>query len=126
MMALERRDLIFPSDVFHDTQSLFVRIRDPKTARFARRQRGRIDDESIIWVAQQVFGSLSPDTKLFPWLNQCFSKAVELHYAASGSTTLTSRRGCDPRSLTWLRRHVSVLCFRRLELGRLARQMGAS
>ena len=117
MMALERRDLIFPSDVFHDTQSLFVRIRDPKTARFARRQRGRIDDESIIWVAQQVFGSLSPDTKLFPGSINVFRKQWNCimqhlgvpHSQAGGGATPGVLRGsgatylyCASEDLSWV------------------------
>ena len=116
MMALERRDLIFPSDVFHVTQSLFVRIRDPKTARFARRQHGRIDDESIIWVAQQVFGSLSPDTKLFPGSINVFPKQWNCimqhlgvpHSQAGGGATPGVLRGsgatylyCASEDLSW-------------------------
>ena len=66
MMALQRRDLTFPSDVCFDSARLFIKIREPKTARFARRQHGRIDDPVIIEVAQRVFGSLEADNKLFP------------------------------------------------------------
>lgn len=66
MIALVRRDLILPADVFHDSSSLFVKVRDPKTARFARRQHGRIDDESIINFVAAVFGDLPLDAKLYP------------------------------------------------------------
>ena len=108
--------------MFHDTQSLFVRIRDPKTARFARRQHGRIDDESIIWVAQQVFGSLSPDTKLFPGSINVFPKQWNCIMQHLGVPHSQAGRGATPGVL---RRHTSVLCFRRLELvawrGRWAR-----
>ena len=41
MMALQRRDLIFPSDVCFDSASLFIKIREPKTAPFARLRRSR-------------------------------------------------------------------------------------
>ena len=66
MVALVRRDLVFPSDLHHDTASLFVRIRDPKTARFARRQHGRIDDQVIINFAESVFGGLPLGAQLYP------------------------------------------------------------
>ena len=66
MVALVRRDLVFPSDLHHDTASLFVRIRDPKTARFARRQHGRIDDQVIINFAESVFGGLPLSAQLYP------------------------------------------------------------
>eukprot|EP00438_Fugacium_kawagutii_P034033 Skav222219 [mRNA] locus=scaffold552:275929:282761:+ [translate_table: standard] len=65
MLALVRRDLIFPSDVCYDSSALFIRIRDPKTARFARRQHGRVDDPGIIFVVESLFGSLAADDKLY-------------------------------------------------------------
>ena len=96
MMALERRDLIFPADVCRDTESLFVRIRDPKTARFARRQHGRIDDQCIIQVAEHVFGALPPSTKLFPGSINVFRKqwnSIMLHLGVPHSQ---SDRGATP------------------------------
>lgn len=82
MMALVRQDLIFPSDVSYDTSALYVRIRDPKTARFARRQHGRIDDVGIITIAERVFGTLPKDTKLYPGSMHSFRRqwnAIMLH-----------------------------------------------
>lgn len=66
MLNLCRRDLVFPSDMHYDSTSLYVRIRDPKTARFARRQHGRIDDASIIALTEKLFGKLPFDARLFP------------------------------------------------------------
>lgn len=66
MLALTRRDLVFPADLNHDSSSLYIRVRDPKTARFARRQHSRVDDQSIIRLALSVFGNLQLDEKLFP------------------------------------------------------------
>ena len=65
MLSLLRKDLVFPSDVCFDTAALYIRIRDPKTARFARRQHGRIDDPEIILVAETLFGKLSADSRLY-------------------------------------------------------------
>eukprot|EP00438_Fugacium_kawagutii_P012421 Skav228466 [mRNA] locus=scaffold1233:34393:36015:+ [translate_table: standard] len=66
MMALTRGDLIFPSDLNYDHCCLFLRISNPKTARFARRQHGRIDDPCVIRVVESIFGKLKAQQKLYP------------------------------------------------------------
>ena len=91
MLSLVRKDLIFPRDLFYDSPSLFVKIRDSKTARFARRQHGRIDDPGIIAVTEAIFGSLSLEARLYPASIASFRKS----YAGSPA---------------WLRRDLS-LCF---------------
>ena len=65
MLALTRRDLVLPRDTAFDSQSMFVHVRDPKTARFARRQHGRIDDAKIIAVVDRLFGKLPLSARLF-------------------------------------------------------------
>ena len=74
MMALTRRDLVFPSDLHYDNSALYVRVKDPKTARFARRQHSRIDDASIIAVVEAVFGHLALDDRLYPGTINTFRK----------------------------------------------------
>ena len=74
MIALVRRDLILPSDVFYDSASLFIKVRDPKTARFARRQHGRVDDDSIITFVEAVFGGLPLNDPLYPASMTTFRK----------------------------------------------------
>lgn len=66
--------LFFQKNVCYDSASLFLRIRDPKTARFARRQHGRIDDEFVIKVAFQAFGGLPPAERLFHGSMSTFRK----------------------------------------------------
>ena len=65
MLALKRRDLLFPRDLSYDTNSLYIYVRNPKTARFARRQHGRIDDWQIIAVAESAFNSLPLESPLY-------------------------------------------------------------
>jgi len=65
MLSLVRKDLVFPSDLNHETGALYLRVRDPKTARFARRQHSRIDDESIIQIAEAAFGKLPLESRLY-------------------------------------------------------------
>lgn len=74
MMALTRRELLFPSDLCHDAPCLFVKLNNPKTARFARRQHGRIDDEWTIRILQHLFGSAPLDAKLYPYSLATFRK----------------------------------------------------
>jgi len=65
IISLRRRDLVFPEDIGSEQQSLFIHLRDPKTARFARRQHGRIDDLQIINVCRSAFGEFSLDEFLY-------------------------------------------------------------
>ena len=65
MISLRRKDLILPRDTAYDSDSLFVHVRDPKTARFARRQHGRIDDANIIAVVDCLFAELPLNERLF-------------------------------------------------------------
>eukprot|EP00435_Cladocopium_sp_Y103_P070221 s765_g34.t2 len=74
MLALTRRDLVFPTDLNHDTLALYIRVRDPKTARFARRQHSRVDDPGIISIALAVFGDLQLDDRLYPGSLSSFRK----------------------------------------------------
>ena len=74
MMSLVRRDLILPSDVLYESSSLFIKVRDPKTARFARRQHGRVDDPSIINYVEAVFSQLPLDSRLYPASMTTFRK----------------------------------------------------
>ena len=74
MLNLYRKDLIFPGDVAFDTSSLYVRVRDPKTARFARRQHSRVDDTGIIQVTEALFSGLQGDDKLYPGSMSAFRR----------------------------------------------------
>ena len=66
MISLVRSDLVFPRDLDYEMQCMFLHIQNPKTARFARRQHGRIDDEFVIWMCEKLFFDLPLDQKLFP------------------------------------------------------------
>ena len=64
-LHLERADLIFPSDSLENRSVLYIHIKNPKTARFARRQHVRIDDTSVILMAQLFFEHLPLGARLF-------------------------------------------------------------
>ena len=107
MMALVRRDLIFPVDVHFDSHSLFVKIRDPKTARFARRQHCRIDDPSIIQIVSKAFGNLPACEKLYPGTMNTFRRQWNCIMLKLGVPHAQSAQGATPGVLrgsgaTWL------------------------
>ena len=60
-----RQDLVFPEDALTASSTLYVHIRSPKTARFARKQHARIDDPSILHLARQLFFDLPLGSRLF-------------------------------------------------------------
>ncbi len=96
MLALQRKDLIFPADVYFDSLSLYVKIRDPKTARFARRQHGRIDDESLIALAFSVFGALPLESKLYPASITSFRKQWNMVMSRLGVPCKQATNGATP------------------------------
>lgn len=96
IMALVRRDLIFPRDVHFDSPSLFIRVRDPKTARFARRQHGRVDDSSVIKICEALFFSLPLDEKIFPGSMTSFRKQWNSIMNRLGVPCTQAAKGATP------------------------------
>ena len=74
MLQLTRRDLVFPKDLEYDMQCLFIHVRNPKTARFARRQHGRVDDAFVIKFLEHLYFKLPLDARLFPWSISVFRR----------------------------------------------------
>ena len=96
MMALTRRELLFPSDLCHDAPCLFVKLNNPKTARFARRQHGRIDDEWTIRILYHLFGSVSLDTKIYPYSLATFRKQWNAIMQQLGIPSTQAGHGATP------------------------------
>lgn len=65
-LCLTRRDWVFPEDTLMEQSALYIFIRNPKTARFARRQHACVDDKPIQFLAACVFKDLALDARLFP------------------------------------------------------------
>lgn len=95
-LALSRRDLIFPEDALLQRQSLYVFIRNPKTARFARRQHARIDDASLIFLIRCVFGHLPLECRLFPASMAVFRRQWNALFDHLGIPRRQSDRGATP------------------------------
>ena len=63
---LTRGDLILPSDAMSSEAVGYIHVRNPKTARFARRQHCRLEDSSVLAFVEAVFGTLPFDSPLYP------------------------------------------------------------
>ena len=96
MLSLCRRDLIFPGDVAMDSNSMYIRVRDPKTARFARRQHSRVDDAGIISVATALYFNLDKDAKLFPGSMSVFRRQWNMVMGRLGIPHSQSEHGATP------------------------------
>ena len=50
-------DLLLPGDMLSDVPVAYVHVRNPKTARFARRQHCRLEDRSVLSFITAMFGA---------------------------------------------------------------------
>ena len=71
-LALTRGDLILPADALSSDRIAYVHVRNPKTARFARRQHCRLEDVSVLRLLESLFGSLHFDSRIFRALKPPF------------------------------------------------------
>ena len=99
MISLVRRDLVFPSDVADDMSCMFIHLRNPKTARFARRQHGRIDDYEIIMLIELVFGSWKMDQRLYAGSMSLFRRQWNAVMQHLGIPSKQADRGATPGTL---------------------------
>lgn len=99
MVALTRKDLVFPRDVGFDMPCLYIHLQNPKTARFARRQHGRIDDTQIIQLAEKIFGKLPMQCRLYSGSISLFRKQWDAVMSLLGIPHRQSQRGATPGTL---------------------------
>eukprot|EP00438_Fugacium_kawagutii_P009839 Skav202172 [mRNA] locus=scaffold482:47687:48724:+ [translate_table: standard] len=62
---LTRQDLVFPEDALTLQPVMYVHIKNPKTARFARRQHVKIGDVSVLALCWGIFNGVRPSGRLF-------------------------------------------------------------
>jgi hypothetical protein len=65
-IALRRRDLVLPADAMSSDRIAYIHIRNPKTARFARRQHCRLEDRLVLRFLEAAFGETPLDSRLYP------------------------------------------------------------
>ena len=105
---LMRSDLIFPKDTLEQRAAMYIYIKNPKTARFARRQHVKVLDDSVIWLARKVFWSLPMTSKLFNASMAVFRRQWNAVLSHIGVPHKQSVRGAHARHLAGLRRYSSV------------------
>ena len=64
-ISLLRSDLILPADAMTPDRIAYIHVRNPKTARFARRQHARLDDDQVLQFLEARFAGLHLSDKLF-------------------------------------------------------------
>ena len=64
-IQLERSDLMLPRDTCFTTKALYVHLKNPKTARFARQQHVKISNPDIIFFVDSLFAELPLRQKIF-------------------------------------------------------------
>jgi hypothetical protein len=65
-LVLRRRDLVLPADAMSADRVAYIHIRNPKTARFARRQHCRLEDPLVLRFLESCFGDWPLDRRLYP------------------------------------------------------------
>eukprot|EP00438_Fugacium_kawagutii_P018293 Skav223004 [mRNA] locus=scaffold1827:595299:597942:- [translate_table: standard] len=99
MVALTRKDLVFPSDVCYDMSCLYVHLQNPKTSRFARRQHGRIDDDQVIQIVEKIFAKLPLQSRLYCGSLSLLRKQWDAVLTYLGIPHRQALRGATPGSL---------------------------
>eukprot|EP00439_Symbiodinium_sp_Y106_P083888 s861_g24.t1 len=64
-LYLRRADLILPSDAMASDRVAYIHLRNPKTARFARRQHCRLEDKGVLNFLEAFCEAWSPDRLLY-------------------------------------------------------------
>lgn len=99
-LALRRRDLVFPHDsMMWDSDFLYVFTRNPKTARFAKRQHVRVDDRSLVQLLFCIFGRLGLDERSFPASTAVFRRQWNAVLDKLEIPRRQSDRGATPGTL---------------------------
>ena len=98
-VSLRRRDLMLPKDTGFATDALYVHLRFPKTARFARQQHVKISDPDVIRFAVEFFGNFGLDDKLFGATLHGYRGQWNAIMSRLGVPFMQEERGITPGSL---------------------------
>ena len=119
-LNLKRQDLVLPRDALVDHDIVYIHLRNPKTARFARRQHAKIEDAFVVKFLEALYGSRPLDFKLFPgsasvyrrqW--DCIMDRLEIpHTRASRGPTPAVLRGSGATHLYLATEDISLIAWR--------------
>ena len=95
-LNLSRRDLVFPEDAMLQQEVLFIYIKNPKTARFARRQHVKLDDASLLMFLRCLYFDWALDARLFPASPAVFRRQWNALFDHLGIPRRQTERGVTP------------------------------
>ena len=95
-LSLTRGDLILPADALTTDRVAYVHVRNPKTARFARRQHCRLEDLSVLRLLESLFGPLHFDSKIYPGSKATFRSQWNAIMKQLGVPFKKADRGVTP------------------------------
>jgi len=95
-LDLVRRDVLLPGDSLLGGEVFYVHIRQPKTARFARRQHCKIDDLMTLLYVQEVIGDLHPGERIFPGSSNSYRRLWNLVLQHLQIPSTQRERGATP------------------------------
>ena len=98
-ISLLRSDLLLPGDTLNETAAFYVHIRNPKTARFARKQHCKIDDPCVLAYVTKVFGALAPNASLFAGGTSAYRRRWDHVLGRLGISVSMPSRGATPAVL---------------------------
>ena len=98
-LLLTRGDLVFLSDMLNDDDIMYVHVRNPKTARFARRQHCRLEDASGLRLLMALFEHLPFSTRLYPGSKFTFRSQWNAVLQQLGIPFLKADKGITPGTL---------------------------
>ena len=98
-LNLSRKDLVLPRDAMINEQVLYVHIKNPKTARFARRQHCKLEDSTVIQYLDALYGSCELSTRLYPGSASMYRRQWDAILSRLGVPHSRAAKGATPAVL---------------------------
>ena len=96
LIFLTRGDLVFPADALSSDRIGYVHSKNPKTARFARRQHCRFDDQVTLEFLEALFLKLPWSARLFRGSLHMYRKQWNAIMTRLGVPCSLAQRGATP------------------------------
>lgn len=98
-LALQRQDLILPRDAMISQQFVYVHLRQPKTARFARKQHVKVEDPLVVQFLDALYGDKPLESRLFPGTSSMYRRQWNAVLDRLGVPHGRHQRGATPAVL---------------------------
>ena len=96
---LSRKDLVLPRDAMINEQVLYIHIKNPKTARFARRQHCKLEDPTVIGYLDALYGSCDLSARLYPGSASMYRRQWDAILSRLGIPHSRALKGATPAVL---------------------------